>query len=83
MQFIDVLRMQSLDTKIMVHELWHNGKGELMSKRSQIMCVKNLTWERLRHFEYKNVCQFKACERNGEPFLYVQIDDKEKSYYNR
>ena len=83
MQFIDVLRMQSLDTNIMVSKLWHDKDGYIRNETTQIMKVGNLKWDKLRKFEYLNVCQISPGYRNGKKFLYVQVDDDEKCFFHR
>lgn len=83
MQFIDVLRMQSLDTNIMISKLWHDSKGMIRHDETKIMKVGNLKWDRLRRFEYLNVCKISPGYRNGKEFLFIQVDDREKNFYNR
>lgn len=80
MQFIDVLRTQSLDRYIQVEEL---TRGSTRTKRTGIMKVENMRWERIRHFEYKNVIQIIPCEHKGKTYLFIQVDDREKCFYDR
>ena len=80
MQFIDILRTQSLDRYIQVEELF---RGVAPTKRTGIMKVRNMRWERIRHFEYKNVVQIIPCEHKGKKYLFIQVDDREKSFYDR
>lgn len=83
MQFIDILRIQNLGMFIQVEELWRDHTGKTQSKRSGIMKVGNMKWEKIRHFEYKNVLRIIPCERNGIKYLFVQVDDSEKNFYDR
>ena len=83
MQFIDILRRQSLDDFIQVEELWIDRNGKTQTKRTGIIRVENLTWERIRHFEYKNVSIVIPCYRNEKTYLFVQVDDREKDFYDR
>lgn len=80
MQFIDVLRTQSLDRYIQIEEL---TRGQRKTKRSGIMKVENMRWEKIRHFEYKNVVGIIPCEHKGKRYLYIQVDDREKNFYDR
>lgn len=80
MQFIDILRTQSLDRYIQVEEM---TTGRIRTKRTGIMKVENMRWERIRHFEYKNVVQIVPCERKGIRYLFIQVDDREKNFYDR
>ena len=83
MQFIDILRTQSLDKFIQVEQLMFNRDKTTRTKRTGIMKVGNMKWESIRHFEYKNVCQIVPCEKNGKKYLFIQVDDKEKSFFDR
>ena len=44
-------------------------------EKTQIMKVRNLKWEKMRHFD-KPVIRIRPCERNGKRFLYVAVDGK-------
>lgn len=83
MQMIDILRMQSLDAWIMVQELWHDADGRLESRQTGVMRVRNITWGMLRRYEYKNVTQIVPQERGGKKYLFIQVDDREKCFYDR
>lgn len=83
MQFIEILRTQSLDRFIQVEQLLLGRDKTIRTKRTGIMKVGNMTWEKIRHFEYKNVCQIVPCEMNGKKYLFIQVDDKEKCFYDR
>ena len=80
MQFIDVLRMQSLNQFIQVEELF---EGRIQTRRTGIMKVGNMKWEKIRHFEYKNVCEIVPCCQGEKRYLFVQVNDKDKCFYHR
>ena len=82
MQFIDLLRLKSTDSLIQVEVLYTVNK-KTHTLKSGVFKVGNLKWDKLRHFEYKNVTMI--CPRfNGkETYLFIQVDDKEKGFFNR
>lgn len=82
MQFIDILRTQSMDSLMQVQELWTTN-GKTHTRRTGIFKVGNLKWDKLRHYEYKNVAMIYPCFNGKEKYLFVQVDDKEKCFYNR
>lgn len=83
MQFIDVLRIQHLGMFIQVEELWHDPTGKTEAKRTGIMKVGNMKWDKIRHFEYKHVCKIIPGERNGTKYLFVQVDDERENFFDR
>ena len=82
MQFIDILRTQGMDSLIQVKELWTTN-GKTYTRKTGIFKVGNLKWEKLRHYEYKNVVMIIPCYNGKEKYLFIQVDDKEKCFYNR
>ncbi len=82
MQFIDILRTQGLNMFIQIEELWMEDSMP-QTKRTGIFKVKNLKWCDLRHYEFKNVTWIIPCHKGDKDYLFIQVDDKEKNYYNR
>ena len=79
MQFIDILRTQNTENFIQVEEY----NPSMPNKRTGIMKVGNITWKQLRRFEYKNVCNITPCVKGDKKYLFIMVDDKEKSFYKR
>ena len=82
MQFIDILRTQNLEACMQVEEIW-TVNGKTLTRKTGIFKVKNLEWRKLRLFEYKNVCKIVPCHKGDTTYLYVQVDDREKSFFHR
>lgn len=85
MKFLDILRNLSMNEWIMVGDIHTKikpgSKGHFC--RSNIMRVGNIPWDRLRHWEYKNVFTISpSVDKHGKPFLYIGIDDREKGFYD-
>ena len=85
MRFLDIIRKLNMDQRIMVGDI-HNSApigDKNRFRKSNIMKVGNIPWDRLRHWEYKLVFTIKPCvDDHGKPFLYIGIDDREKGFYD-
>ena len=81
MQLIDILRHMKTSDRIQIGD--YHDKSNRQFKRTQIMKVGNIPWEKLRKWEYRNVYQFAACSDKNGPYLYVGINDSERDFYNR
>ena len=83
MQLIDIIRHMGTSQRIMIGD-YHNKSSQKEFKNSQVMKLGNIPWEKLRHWEYRNVYAIVPhVDKQGNAYLYIAVDDSEKDFYKR